>query len=740
MPPKHGTETAPVKRQGNPFMKSLMLRAALCAALALCAPSFAADLDALLKPFPAQNAAELDAACAPLMAGGAPLVAELCGRIQPEGSADADIAPRYALTGLVKWVGTPANAAGRPAVAAGVATALGTAADPSVKAFLAVQLQWIGGPDEVPALAALLADPATMDPAVSALESIGGDAAGAALLAALEKADTAGKARLVKTLGVMGHAPAVPACAALAADGDAALRLAALQSLADLGAVEGVQPLVDALAHTAVSPGERDALLAAAEKLGERLAAGGKTAEAEALFAALGKQPETHARIAALLGGVAVRGQKAAPELAAALDDPDAKVRGAALKAAAGLGDAKTCALLVKKTKGLPPEAKAQAVAALARWDDPAAHKAVAAAVGDKDAAVRGAALATMDGATAREARKALFSMVLKADESKERKAARDALMRVPEPELSDGAAKALDRASADAKPVLLEMLQARAMPEHADAVVKQLGDKDEAVRVAALNALGAMAEEKHMARLYEELRGAASDTAALAARKALSDTANRSLPRVADGYHARARTDLQEVTDAAQAGRLMALMLDMKPGGAARDLSAYAVARYPLDARNQAAALLGDHRDPSALRELAALAGNAAAGEIHPAVLEALCRQFSRAEEQTPLFDAMAALLRNGGLRSADEKRQALKALSAKRLANAASAAAMLLDDAEVAQDAAAAVADIACMKGEKDKGLSDAASLAALEKAKGVTQDAAVRERIEKHLAAGK
>ena len=196
----------------------------------------------------------------------------------------------------------------------------------------------------------------------------------------------------------------------------------------------------------------------------------------------------------------------------------------------------------------------------------------------------------------------------------------------------------------------------------------------------------------------------------------------------------------LQEVTDAAQAGRLMALMLDMKPGGAARDLSAYAVARYPLDARNRAAALLGDHRDPSALAELAGLAGNPAAGEIHPAVLEAVCRQFSRAEEQTPLVDAMAALLANGGLRSADEKRQALKALSAKRLANAASAAAMLLDDAEVGQDAAAAVADIACMKGEKDKGLSDAASRTALEKAKGVTQDAAVRERIEKHLAAGK
>lgn len=721
-------------------MNSPMLRAALCAALFLCAPLFAADLDALLAPFPAQNAAELDAACAPLMAGGAPLVAELCGRIQPEGSADADLAPRHALTGLVKWVGTPANAAGCPAVAAGIATALGAAADASVKAFLAVQLQWIGGPDEVPALAALLADPATLDPAVSALESISGEAAGSALLAALEAADTAGKARLVKSLGIMGHAPAAPACAALAADGDAALRLAALQSLADLGAVEGVQPLTEALSRSAVSPGERDALLAAAGKLGERLVAGGKTEEAETLFAALGKQPETHARIAALRGAVAVRGPKAAPELAAALDDPDAKVRGAALKAAAGLGDAKTCALLVKKAKGLPPEAKAQAVAALARWDDNAARKAVAAAARDKDAVVRDAALATMDGATAKDAKKALFSLLLKTSDAKERKAARDALMRVPEPELSDGAVKALGRASAAAKTVLLEMLQARALPEHADAVVKQLADTDEAVRVAALNALGAMAEERHMERLYAELRGAASDTAALAARKALSDTAKRSLPRVADAYHAKARTDLKEVTDAAQAGRLMALMLDMKPRGAARDLSAYAVARYPQDARNQAVALLGDHRDPAALRELAALAGNAAAGEIHPAVLEAVCRQFSRAEEQTPLFDAMAALLRNGGLRSADEKRQALKALSTKRLANAAAAAAMLLDDAEAGQDAAAAVADIACMKGEKDKGLSDAASLAALEKAKGVTQDAAIRERIEKQLAAEK
>lgn len=712
------------------WMNRFLVCALLIAAVPWCA---AESLDALLAAFPAQSGAELDKAAAALLDGGAPLLAELCGRILPEASGDADLQARLALSGLVKHVMAPGRDAARAATAAGVAAAMGAAQDASVRAFLAAQLEWIGGDAEVPALAALLADPATLEPGAAALEAIGTDAAGSALLAAQE---AAGNARLVKALGVTGYTPAVPALMRmLQSAGEESQQAAAAWALADLGTEEIVPLMLGVLAAPATD--KRPDLLAATARLADRLVEKGDAKAAEPLYEALMKAPEANARAAGLGGLAVVRGEEVMPLLLAALDDADGQVRGAALMMMAQCPKKETSAALAKKLKDLAPEARAQVVAALARRDDGAAVKAVVAALGDKDAPVRMAALETLGRGAADEGMDDLFKMMEKSGEKGERDAARAALMRAPDPALSSAAAKRLGKAAPAMQAVLLGMLEARQAEEHADKAEKLLGSADESVRIAALNMLSAAADAGRMPRLYAALKAAEGDGVERAARNALAKTRSRADAADAAAFDATVTADLEKA-DAAGAGRLMRLMLELDPANAPKTLAA-GVAENAARAeavRLEALQLLGEHRDGAALSELARMTGALDAGAVRDAALAGVCRQFSRATEETPVAAAMSGLHAGSALRTADEKRQVLQALASRRTAAAAAAAAVLLDDAEAAQDAAAALADIACMKSDRDKGLTDAGTLAVLTKALGIAGDDAVRERIGKQL----
>ncbi|MBW7863577.1 MAG: hypothetical protein GX580_16960 [Candidatus Hydrogenedens sp.] len=711
-----------------------MNRFLVCALLLAAAPWCAAEsLDALLAAFPAQSGAELDKAAAALVDGGAPLLAELCGRILPEASGDADLQARLALSGLVKHVMAPGRDAARAATAAGVAAAMGAAQDASVRAFLAVQLQWIGGDAEVPALAALLADPATLEPGAAALEAIGTDAAGAALLAAQE---AAGNARLVKALGVVGYAPAVPVLVrTLTSTGEQSQQSAAAWALADLGAEEAVPVMLNALAAPG-SDGRPDALAAAA-RLADRLVGKGAAKAAEPLYEALMKAPEANARAAGLGGLAVVRGEDVMPLLLAALDDADGQVRGAALMMMAQCPKKETSAALAKKLKDLAPEARAQVVATLARRDDGAAVKAVVAALGDKDASVRMAALETLGRGAADEGMDDLFKMMEKSEEKGERDAARAALMRAPDPALSNAAAKRLGKAKPPEQAVLLGMLESRKAEEHADKAEKLLDSADEPVRIAALNMLAATADAGRMPRLYAVLKAAGGDGVEKAARNALVQTGGRADAADTAAFSGTVTADLDKA-DAAGAGRLIRLLLDLDPANAPKTLAAGVAenAARPEAVRVEVLQLLGEHKDGAALSELARMTGALEAGAIRDAALAGVCRQFSRATEETPVAAAMSGLSAGNALRTAEEKRQVLQALASRRTAAAAAAAAVLLDDAEVAQDAAAALADIACMKSDRDKGLSDPGTLAVLAKALGIVEDGAVKERIGKQL----
>ena len=122
--------------------------------------------------------------------------------------------------------------------------ALTTGSDPHAKALACQQLALIGGPDAVPALAALLADDHLSDYARSALESIADPAAGIALRDALAKLSGRCLAGAIDSLGVRHDTTAVvPLLQRLTADparGVVGEAFAALGKFASEGAVDAL--------------------------------------------------------------------------------------------------------------------------------------------------------------------------------------------------------------------------------------------------------------------------------------------------------------------------------------------------------------------------------------------------------------------------------------------------------------------------------------------------------------------
>ena len=656
--------------------KQFMLVSAL---VVLACAAHAATVDEMLAKFPGQNGAATEAACAVLVDAGAPALGEVCARILPESSGEADLAARYAVTGLAKYCGAPGRDAAKALFNQAVSAALGKAADPSVKAFFAVQLQWTGTDAEVPALAALLDDPATVEPGAAALEAIGSAAARDALKAKLASAPEACRARITAAIEMIDGVPAPPVSPATTAKDGPAVRAIALEAL------------------------------------------------------------------------VREKGEKAADELAAAADDPDPEYRGAALLLTKRIpGKAGSAPWAKKLKRANDPAARAQIVAMLATRDDGAAEKAVLDALKDRDKGVRAAALETMSGTVAEKGLKTLFRMVEKPDSPKELTLAKNALVRSHGTGAVEGAAaryaKQCPCALADrpVKPALkqdppeirrawLDIVAARGTEKHAPVAAGALQDGEGSVRIAAYGAVfatGGPAQVEpvwtaYMAALESAEETAARDTLAQitdsdpAARAGLLDKTAEQLATVPDG-------------DIAKLTRLLSTL-----GGEAAAGLVAAAAAAPARAesvRAEAAQLLGGWSNPSGLVFAAALLDTQDAPALRGAALDAVCGQVKRHAAALDFGASVAPVAAK--LRGAEEKRVFLKGLSQARVIGAARVIMPLLDDPEIAADAARALADAACMKNEKDRGLGEQDVLAALEKIAGTTGDEALRARIKAHL----
>lgn len=404
------------------------------------------------------------------------------------------------------------------------------------------QLANIGGEESISRLAELLDDPDLRIRELSrrALQNIPSIDAARVLVRALERADNSdwrvalinavgahpSTPEHVASAGLTGRRSAYHTLSVLLGNENAVVASAALAALSDIGKFT--------LVHWRTVSGAGDSILrsqadAALLRYGEQLVARGHGAAAAKVYDELYQSSAAlEMRSAALHGLVVTRGEEVVPLLLGLIAGDDPRLATTAARFAEEIPGSAATQMLVDAFGDSSPAAKVLLLETFAARGDVAARPTVIAAVTSDDAQVRIAALRALqhlgDSSTV-----VLLAEAGARSAGDEREAARESLNRLPGQDVNESILAALQAQSAPAvRCELIKSLAARWCWEAMPALFETTGDTDESVRVAAFEALGALATGSDLPMLVERLIATVGDDARTAAENAVVETALR--------------------------------------------------------------------------------------------------------------------------------------------------------------------------------------------------------------------
>ena len=385
----------------------------------------------------------------------------------------------------------------RAAVEQRLLAALNANVTRDAREFLCRQLFFVGTTQCIPALEALLTDPAGAHMARYVLGQLEYPEALAALHRALGK--TSGKLQvgLITTLGERRYEKSVPDLAKLLDSTDASVAEAAATALGKIGGAEAAETLQkthsNASEHLAAQID--DALLACAD----RFLADGKGSQAAELYRGLYAPSQSRPlRIAALRGLASVPNEDSLRLLVQAIQGPDRELAASAIgfsRFAEGSGVTRALADLAP---GLPVESQELLINALGVRGDPASRPAIVAATSSDNQLVRVAALEAL-GAIGDGTVVELLVRAAAGAQANEAQVARTSLVRLNATEVDRVLVKVAGAGETKAR---IEAIRALAKRKSADAVgpLLTLATEDNAaVREAAIRALGDLATESDL-------------------------------------------------------------------------------------------------------------------------------------------------------------------------------------------------------------------------------------------------
>ncbi|HOX39606.1 MAG TPA: DUF1080 domain-containing protein [Candidatus Brocadiia bacterium] len=382
-----------------------------------------------------------------------------------------------------------------------------------------------GGRGVIPALEALLVDEELSHMARYGLEPLPYPEAGEALRNALPKTGGSLKVGVINSLAVRGDALAVPALIELLSSEDAAVAQESARALGVIATPEAGAALKAALGKAdAASPlGEAlcDGLLRCAEAMQRKGRKDQAAAVYDSVLAVPSAGPAT--RAAALRGAVLSRGgDEGLKTLADALRKDDNDVFDACLRVAVELGsEEKVTAVLAAGLSGMTAEKKVRLIKVLGLRGGEAAGAAMLTEAGSGDVAVRDAAIKSLTRMGYKPALKLMAELAR--TEGDLAKTAQDSLCYFPGEGGQAAIAAMLEDKDAKSRLVAIEMVGKGGLAQPTALLMKTVEtDVSEEVRIAALEALYHRAGKPEMARLLDFIAAARSAAEINAAEKTL--------------------------------------------------------------------------------------------------------------------------------------------------------------------------------------------------------------------------
>ncbi|MGB8959584.1 MAG: HEAT repeat domain-containing protein [Candidatus Aminicenantales bacterium] len=380
-------------------------------------------------------------------------------------------------------------------------------------------LRLIGGPDSVPALAALVVKPEATDPARYALERIPGAEADQALLAAVDKTQGDIRRGIVFSLGERRSPAAVPALTRLVAGKDPVLAADAIKALGKTGGPDSIRGLGQALGKAAVPLKSEiaSALLLAAEGA---VAAGDKAAAAAVYDRVFAANVSPTSRQAAFIGKI-ITGSDPQGAILKTLAGKEPLLYAPALAAVPDYFGAADIGRVADLMGRLPEDARIQLTALLAKYPPETVRTYLLTAAESPSLNVRLAALRSI---TAAGDGKSVAFLATKAARAAgaEQEAARDALARLKGVDVDEAVLEHLTRTSDDAvKAELVQAASARRIAAAKPALIALIKSGSPALKTRAAAALRTIAGQADIPGLLDLLGGMDDETA----RESMEDT-----------------------------------------------------------------------------------------------------------------------------------------------------------------------------------------------------------------------
>ena len=434
----------------------------------------------------------------------------LCDMLVESGTGD-DTAARMALHALALYVASEGTPGQRNKYIDVLCGFLGADKPVTLKKFLIRQLQLVGDERAIDSLASLLEHEETREPAARALLAIGSNDALRTLFQAIVGSDGALRPAVITAirqcpdramLRLLGRILEPLDCQA--EDGLSAAELTELMLAADLPrAAEALRKLTESdsrrAEHLAEPWTSRTKTALWMLDLADLLAgAGHRDLSASAyrdLLSFFDAPEEVHVRCAALSGLANVLEADAVGDAVTALTDENPELRAAAMEIAVTLSGEAVTEAYSRELDGAKPEVRVVILDVLARRGDHAALPAVLVAFDDESKDVR---IAAIKAAAAIAGEKVIgpLTACLDGDDEDERHVAEDELVKLRDEAVTSYLADGLAESPPRMKCALLNVLSRRRATDQLDTIKKYARHEDQAVRIAAIDAVGELADD----------------------------------------------------------------------------------------------------------------------------------------------------------------------------------------------------------------------------------------------------
>jgi len=388
------------------------------------------------------------------------------------------------------------------------------------KAKACQMLAVIGTKECVPVLAGLLDDPELSHYARFGLEPIADPAVDEALRGALQKLEGGLLVGAINSIGMRRDKGAAEALKSLTNSSDQAVAAAAMAALGRLATPEAVQVLTSAIAgDLAMRPAAADACLTACDML----LAAGQTDEAIKLYDLLieANLPPRYT-IAALHGAIRARGAEGLPMLAELLGAEDPAKFAVALRMSHELRGAQVAQVLIDALKDLPTQRRALVIYVLGNLGEPAALPVVMELARSEAADVRLPAVEVLASLGNASAVAVLLDAAVASDEALSA-AALKSLADLRGEDVNAKLGEMLGGSSGAQQRVLVELAGLRGIGAAVPTLTKLADADDQAVRTAAIRALGLTIGLDQLPALVDRLVSPKSPDVAAAAKEALN-------------------------------------------------------------------------------------------------------------------------------------------------------------------------------------------------------------------------